>query len=210
MSTAKTNPPPRPAGKRDRILDEALILAGSCGYRGFSFKDLAERCALTKQGVLHYFPSKEDLLLRLLDERDASIEAELLALLDGSGFEPGAGDAKQLEVLREGLAKVIAHMTRFPELIKLHVVLRGEAISVDHPASAYFKARDQATLAWLSERLAPFVPEPHSKARQLLAALLGLQAQWLQEEQGFDLAGEWERALEALLPAAHLGGHSGC
>lgn len=200
MSSTMAEQQGKPAGRRDRILDEALVLAGHCGYRGFSFKDLAERCGLTKQGVLHYFPSKEDLLLRLLDERDASIEADLLNLLAATGFDAGSSDMRQLQILRDALAEVIVLMSRSPDLVRLHVVLRGEAISVDHPASSYFNERDRGTLEWLANRLTPFVSEPYSKARQLLAGLLGLQAQWLQEGQGFDLGEEWSLALAALLP----------
>lgn len=187
--------------RRNQILDHTLILAGQRGYNGFSFKDVAERCHLTKQGVLHYFPSKEDLLRALLDERDASIEADLLGLLAAREFEATDSSDRKLAIFRESLAVVIEHMVRTPDLIRLHVVLRAEAIDREHPACAYFLARDRSTLAWLTQHAAPFCADAEASARHILATMIGLQQQWLQEQMQFDLAKEWRGALAKLLPA---------
>lgn len=186
--------------RREQILDETLLLAGHRGYNGFSFKDLAERCHVTKQGILHYFPSKEQLLRALLEERDASIEADLLGLLASGDFETIEDLSQKLAVFRESLAQVIENMARTPELIRLHVVLRAEAIDPDHPACAYFLERDRSTLAWLTERSAPFFDDARASARLILATMVGLQQQWLQEHMAFDLTQEWRGALIKLLP----------
>lgn len=186
--------------KRDLILDETLILAGNFGYRGFSLSDLAARCGLTKQGVMHYFPTKDRLVLALLDERDASLEADLLGLLAAGGYGEAESGARARAVLRDSLEQLVAQMALTPDLIKLHIVLRAEAIDPDHPAAGYFVRRDRATLDWLALRLTPFSDHPTSLARHILATMLGLQQQWLQEGQGFDLPGEWRSALATLLP----------
>jgi AcrR family transcriptional regulator len=201
MSNPELRPDQPQSSRRDQILDECLFLAGQRGYHGFSLQDLAERCKLTKQGVLHYFPSKDRLLLALLDERDASIEADLLGLLSSGGFEVADSPEASRAIFRESLARVIEHMAAAPDLIRLHVVLRAEAINSEHPASAYFLQRDRATLAWLAERAAPFCEHAVSTSRQILALMIGLQQQWLQEDRGFDLAAEWRCALAILLPA---------
>jgi AcrR family transcriptional regulator len=190
----------RDQSRREQILDETLILAGQRGYNGFSFKDIAERCHLTKQGVLHYFPSKEGLLRALLEERDATIEADLLGLLASAEFETAEEPQHKLAIFRESLAQVIEHMVRTPDLIRLHVVLRAEAIDPSHPACAYFLERDRGTLAWLTERSAPFFGDAEASARHILATMIGLQQQWLQEQMAFDLAKEWRGALAKLLP----------
>jgi AcrR family transcriptional regulator len=188
------------SSRREQILDETLLLAGQRGYNGFSFKDLAERCGLTKQGVLHYFPSKEKLLHALLAERDASIEADLLGLLEAAEFEGTDSPDRKLAIFRESLALVIEHMAKTPELIRLHVVLRAEAIDPDHPACSYFLERDRRTLGWLTQRTAPFCANAQAAARHILATMIGLQQQWLQEQMQFDLAKAWREALTKLLP----------
>lgn len=188
-----------PASKRERILDETFILLGEKGYRGLSFKDLAERCALTKQGVLHYFPTKPNLLLALLDERDASIETYLLDELSAEGFESSQDPEDKRNILRQSLTRVVEHMAGTPGLIRLHVVLRAEAIGSNHPASDYFLMRDRATLEWLIHRMNGLTPAPASAARQILAIMLGLQQQWLQESYTFDLLSEWQQSLGKLL-----------
>lgn len=188
--------------KREQILDEALILAGNSGYRGFSLKDLADRCNLTKQGVMHYFPTKDSLLVTLLHERDAAIEADLVDLLTSADFAICRDDDEKRKIFRICLIQVIENLLLTPAFIRLQVVIRAESISMEHPAKEYFVLRDQGTLTWLADRIGPFSLNAYSTARQILAVMVGLQEQWLQEEQDFDLVDEWRRALEKLLPDA--------
>jgi AcrR family transcriptional regulator len=149
---------------------------------------------------LHYFPSKEALILALLDERDASIEADLLELLASKGFDEARHSSTKLAIFRESLANVVRIMVRSPDLIRLHVVLRAEAIDPAHPASSYFKQRDRGTLTWLAQRAAPFSVDAQTLARCILATMIGLQQLWLQEGMMFDLVEEWRAALDRLLP----------
>src|ERR1700741_3608955 len=57
-----------PELRRQQILDEAIRLIGQLGYQGFTVQELALRCSLTKGGLLHYFGSKEQLLVAILEE----------------------------------------------------------------------------------------------------------------------------------------------
>lgn len=191
-------------GRREQILDAAFALLGEVGYRGLSFQELASQCDLTKQGVLHYFPTKPRLLFALLDERDASIESFLLDRLSASGFDGEAGSDGARAILQDSLVAVVERMIATPGLIKLHVVLRAEAMGSDHPAKDYFLKRDRATRGWLVQRIAVFEAQSMSLARQILAAMLGLQQQWLQEGFAFDLLSEWRSALAKLLETSDL------
>ena len=66
-----TRPSRTDHGKRTRaaILATAAALFAENGYRGTPLATIAAAVDLTQQGVLHYFPSKEALLLALLDEK---------------------------------------------------------------------------------------------------------------------------------------------
>src|ERR1700754_4744594 len=60
--------------RREAILAAANELFAAQGFRGASLSAIAARVGLSEAGVLHHFPSKEHLLLELLDlrhERDA-------------------------------------------------------------------------------------------------------------------------------------------
>ena len=56
---------PETTPRRARILDETLRIVSERGYHGFGIQELAERCGLTKPGLLHHFGSRGELLLAI-------------------------------------------------------------------------------------------------------------------------------------------------
>ena len=56
--------------RRADILRAALEVIAERGYRGASLGSVAERVGLTQQGLLHDFPTKDALLVAVLEERD--------------------------------------------------------------------------------------------------------------------------------------------
>src|SRR3954471_9368047 len=89
--------------RREAIRAAANELFAAQGFRGASLAAIAARVGLSEAGVLHHFPSKEHLLLELLElrherdgERVAQMVAEhevfldaLLALCRGNQRSPG-------------------------------------------------------------------------------------------------------------------------
>jgi AcrR family transcriptional regulator len=197
MTESRTRPEITP--RRASILDETLRIVGQRGYHGFGIQELADRCGLTKPGLLHHFGSKDQLLIALLNERDARHEEEIGALFL-AGYDSVADPKKQREVFLRALVTVVERGLAQPDLMRLQVVLRTEAINPDHPAHEYFAARQKEKLDRLAMRVAPFCAQPQSTARQILADMSGLEQQWLSEEMGFDFLAEWEAALKVLLP----------
>jgi AcrR family transcriptional regulator len=185
--------------RRASILDETLRIVGERGYHGFGIAELAERCGLTKPGLLHHFGSKDQLLIALLNDRDGKYEEEIGTLFL-AGFDSAADPQVQRDVFRRGMLAVAERGLQQPDLMRLQLVLRTEAINPDHPAHAYFIDRQKEKLDRLAMRMTPFVTDPHPKARQLLATLWGLEQQWLSEEMGFDFVAAWSGALKVLLP----------
>jgi len=51
---------------RDRLLSEAEALFAERGFYGVSINDVAQQVSLSKQGLLHYFPTKEKLYAQVL------------------------------------------------------------------------------------------------------------------------------------------------
>lgn len=184
--------------RRDRILEETLRIVGERGYHGFGIQELAERCGLTKPGLLHHFGSKDQLLIALLNEVDARDEAELGALFAAYYEQPGEPAAHR-DTFRRSLLMITGRTLERPELIRLRVVLRAEAINPGHPAHAYFAAREVAALARLTTGATAFSSHPQSTARQVMALMAGLEQQWLRAGGTFDLVAEVDRALELLL-----------
>ena len=169
--------------KRAEILDQAISLFGEAGYRGASLRELAGRCGLSHTGLLHHFPTKESLLLAVLEHRDEADSARL----------SGAGTG--LAVLR-GLVELAALNATRPGIVELFAVLSAEATAADHPAHAYFVQRYLTTVRTVERAyeqlradasLRPGV-EPGAAARQLVALMDGLQIQWLLGGRRIDMA----------------------
>lgn len=98
----------------ERILDGALLSFAQRGYEATSLDALAEGLALRKQSILYWFPSKETLLLAVIDrgagELAVALESALARAGDGwsrvevvvrSVFRLGAARPELLGLVRE-------------------------------------------------------------------------------------------------------------
>ncbi|MGO7983453.1 TetR/AcrR family transcriptional regulator, partial [Rhizobium johnstonii] len=70
VTRAERAPRTDPSIRRTQILDAAVDVFGKQGYRNGSLRDVADAVGLSIQGVLHHFPSKEELLLEVLGTGD--------------------------------------------------------------------------------------------------------------------------------------------
>ena len=181
--------------RREAILAEAIGIIGEHGFRSFSLNKLAVRCGLTNAGVLHYFGSKDGLLVALLQERDRRDEGAVAKLLHAHGLtEPLSRDG--IGVI---LRAIVARNANQPELVRLYAVLRAEALVPDHPAYAYFSNRERATIDLFSQMVAGQVTDSASTGRAISALMNGLEVQWLRENLGFDLVAEWDKIASKIL-----------
>src|SRR5207302_2365014 len=119
-------------GKQNRaaILTAAATLFAENGYRATPLASIAAAVDLTQQGVLHYFPSKEALLLALLDEKYHEDGRLLSARPAHDGLD-----------LLKALQSVVEHNAVVPDRVRVFSALTTEVLSSDHPAHAYFVQR---------------------------------------------------------------------
>lgn len=183
--------------RREQILSEAARIVSERGYHGFGIQELAQRCGLTKPGLLHHFPSKDQLLIALLRDRDRRDEIAVAAATD-AGLAPEC-EPPSLAVVLGSLHAIVERNCAQPELVRLYAMLRAEALSPDHPAHSFFNAREAATLELFAQMVSGHVDHPRSVARALAALMTGLELQWLREDRGFDLLAEWDRAVATIL-----------
>ncbi|MEU1123449.1 helix-turn-helix domain-containing protein [Streptomyces sp. NPDC005899] len=181
--------------RRREILDQAMALFGEAGYRGASLRTIASRCGISHPGLLHHFPTKESLLLAVLEHRD-EVDGEWLSLGGTAGVDRlrRYADLAALNTTRRGI-------------VELFSVVSTEATAADHPAHAYFvrRYRDSvagAELAYAQARadgaLRPGVA-PDAAGRQLIALMDGLQVQWLLGVGVTDMAGVLRAHVQAQL-----------
>ncbi len=70
------------------ILTEAVRQFAECGYEGTSIATIAERAGLSKQNLMYYFPTKQALYQRVLDNVLDDWLARMASLAD-PGKDPG-------------------------------------------------------------------------------------------------------------------------
>ena len=209
-ATASTSGPPRLTGmaatrprtttpegreQRDRILRAALELFTAHGFRGASLDAVANAVGISRQGVLHYFPSKTHLLLGVLDLRD-----ELSAARAEERARAGNWD------LAEGLLDVVSHNQREPDLTRLFTVLAAEGVAPEHPGHERFQERyrhvrlvltQAAREAQESGRFRSDV-DPAIIATLLAAVMDGLQLQFLLDPESVDMVEPLAQLLKLL------------
>lgn len=190
-----------PEVRRARIFDEAIRLIGERGYYGFTVQELAQRCGLTNPGLLHYYPSKLDLLLAVLDEmeaREIEVIEPIVQQAERALEGPHAREAA-LSVLRAIITRGAAKR----EMVRFLAELQAESLSPDHPAFNWWLRREAAMLDLFTRLLHPFVTNPAAIARQTLALIDGLSLQWLRADGAMDIGSEWDSMLMRLLPELH-------
>jgi AcrR family transcriptional regulator len=189
------------AVRRARILDAAMELIGERGYYGFTIQELGTRCGLSKPGLLHYFPSKNHVLLAVLEELEAreTIVMEPLAQMALEGHGENHGREKAISILIAMVDRTIAN-ARFARVV---VGLHGEALDPAHPAHDWWREREARTLGFLRRLLSPFLTDAEAASRLILASMDGLLLQWLSGTSRLDLAQAWRYALTRLVPELH-------
>jgi AcrR family transcriptional regulator len=169
--------------RREEILAAADAAFAKHGFRGASLATIADSVGLSQPGVLHHFPSKEDLLLEVLRYREER------------GLEYVAHAVEEGESYAEALLELCAANAQTPGLVRLFAVLAAESVDDDHPAHELFRERYRHLRRLASARLANeqragrLSPDldPEKLAPQLLALFDGLQLQWLLEPEAIDM-----------------------
>lgn len=168
----RRGPYAKSAYRRRSIVAAAFAVFAANGYRGGSLQDVADRVGLSQTALLHYFPSKRDLLVAVLARRDEVADSSQLG--DGMVFQD--------QLVEQ------AHLNEsVPGLIELYTVLCGESVTDDYPARSYFVQRFDQLRDEYADELREFQAQgrlragvdPERAAASLVALWDGLQTQWL-------------------------------
>lgn len=181
------------AARREAILDATMAEIAERGYRATTLAAVAERVGLTQPGVLHYFPSKEHLLIGVLETRDRWDTAAILA--------------RSPEIRLSHLEQLVELNAARPEMVQTYTALAAESATGQHPAREFFTERyDTLRTAFaglLREEFGDQLPgglTPERAAPLLIAMLDGIQIQWLLEPGKIDMPAAY-RDFVALLSA---------
>ncbi|HEX2142942.1 MAG TPA: TetR/AcrR family transcriptional regulator [Glycomyces sp.] len=181
--------------RREEIVRAAIEVIAERGYRGASLAAVAEKVGLTQQGLLHYFPSKEDLLIGVLQLRDH--------------WDAGDRDYVTDPATMAGLEGLVEANANRPAIIRTFSALLGESVTEEHPAADYFRHRyasvREAMIATLRQEWGDRLPSgltPEDAAPLVIAIMDGLQFQWLHEPETFDMPAAFRAFVRLLDPKA--------
>lgn len=183
------------AARRQEIIEAAVEVFATVGYHKGSLRDVADRVGMSQAGLLHHFPSKEQLLAGVLTWRDDDARAFM-----------GEPAATGTDLLR-GLVDLATYNSGRPQLVELHVILSGEGASVEHPLHDYFVQRYERVYTAIRDAFVEAAErgqlrdgvDPSSAAKTVIALLDGLQLQWLLHRDQVDMAADLRRYLQLLL-----------
>jgi AcrR family transcriptional regulator len=188
----------RGQARREEIVRAAIEVVAERGFLGASLAAVADRVGITQQGLLHYFPTKDELLIAVLKHRDEW----------DTGGSVGTETAVDRSWTVSNLELLVEVNAARPEIVRTFSALLGESVTEDHPAGEYFRERyrwarkgAEAVLRreW-GERL-PSGLTPAEAAPLVLAVMDGLQFQWLHDPDGVDMAETFRAFVRLLGPA---------
>ena len=190
----------RSADARARVLAAAMRALAANGYQGSSLSSIAVDAGLTTPGLLHHFPSKNHLLVALLEERDR-LEA----------VRAGLETTRGLAAL-DRLLELAERNKREPEVVRAFTVLVGESVSAEHPARRWAQERYPRFQANIAAALRRGVDDREIRAdadvdavaAEIMAMMDGLQVQWVLNPSRIDMVyvlGHYFAGLKRLLAA---------
>ncbi len=151
--------------QRQNILRTALSLMAQQGVDGTSMRTLAAATGLNVASLYHYFPSKRDLLVAVLEERG----------LVENVAQPSLSRDPATD-LADLLNDILASMLEVEDFVRL---MLGEVMRGDETASAVgtelFEATQASLEHWLEEHVPPLCPPggEAALARMLRSLLIG-------------------------------------
>ncbi|GIG35744.1 TetR/AcrR family transcriptional regulator [Cellulomonas pakistanensis] len=200
MTDDRRTPRARPEtlARRAEILRAATATFAARGYGKGPLTEIAEQVGMTHAGVLHHFGSKDRLLLEVLRHRDETDVEHL----------PDRRVPDGIELLRHLVRTALANERR-PGIVQAFAVLSAESVTDDHPARPFFTERYRTLRGQVRAALEVVCAERgvdapatvDRAAAAVLAAMDGLQVQWLLAPDEVELAETSAFAIEAVLTA---------
>lgn len=179
MSVKATRRSPRGENRRSAIIDAAAREFALHGYHGASIAAIADKVGITQSGLLHHFPSKEALLDAVVQRRFA----EDAGLADRFGLGESSPFA--------GYDAMVARNIDDPTWVQFLMVITADGLTEDNPAHELIRVRYERVRDRIRDRIRshrgdeyelPAHLDVDDVASLLLAALDGLQLQWLYDD----------------------------
>lgn len=134
---------PQGRGTRERIIEVAIGVFASRGFRSVPLDVIAAEAGVSRQGILYHFESKAELLVAVLEQHEEDNAERAVELF-------AANNRDLIATMRAYVRSSVDNRG----LIRMLLVLAAEAMDADHPAHEFFVERYRQTRAGLEQRIA--------------------------------------------------------
>ncbi|MEO8196222.1 MAG: TetR/AcrR family transcriptional regulator [Thermoanaerobaculia bacterium] len=166
MNTSRNRPPLAPP-RKEEIIDRTFELVRERGFAGLRMRQIADKVGVTEGALYRHFPSKEAILLALVDRMEGRLLAPIRQIAANSDLSP---KQKLEEILRHHLLTVI-------ETRSLPILLLSEASFSEHEELRVRMRRLLSSYLGILESIARETGTTKGFApRELAVLLLGLPA----------------------------------
>jgi AcrR family transcriptional regulator len=180
--------------RRQQIIDAAVELFATKGYRGTGVAALADRVGMTATGLLYYFGSKERLLREVVAERDQADEF-------------GPDGPVPLRLTLTSLRGLGQHNMETAILTRLYVVLGAESLDINDPLHDFFVERYELARQFVCTVLEAEKAEGRVRddvvvdqiSQEVVGMVMGLEVQWLADPERVDLARAFDAYIDRLI-----------
>jgi len=192
---AQRGPYAKGVARRQEVLDVALDVLATNGLRHSSLQEIATRVGLTRPGLLHYFGTREELLVAVLRARHQRD-------IDRGSRRKSAGQS-----LAQAIVTGVLLQHKTPGLVRLDAAMAAEATDPTHPAHLYFRERSRELEHTFARGITHEIEvgrvtsdvDPEVAAQQINSLIDGLHVQWL-IDSSLDARAILTSALARLLP----------
>lgn len=164
--------------RRGQIAAHALEAYSQSGFNNVSLRDIAARCGLSHQALMHYFPTKEALIRAALELRDQRLVQHFATGVDV-----------------QELVRMAADNESRPGHVAMFNIAAAEASTQGHIAHQYYVEFYAELVAAISKSQAVVEAaesvsdlDRHELARLVLAMMDGLQLQWSYRQDDFSVS----------------------
>ena len=167
---------------REEIVKVARDVLVQRGYHGMTFVAVAERAGITRAGLIHHFPSKEHLLLAVMEDRFSENREWMIQQL------------KAGEPVLDIFVALMERLTASPPQSTLLLALAGASIDPSHPAHEWYVVRYRYMRSTMTEHVADNQRRglivkrdpPAQLAIQLIGTIEGVLLHWLYDPDDVD------------------------
>lgn len=182
-----------------QIAAQALEAYSQLGFNQVSLREIASQCGLSHQALMHYFPTKDDLIRAALELRDARLVQhfatgvsvdELIGMATDNESRPGHVAMFNSAVAEASNPDHIAH--------GYYAEFYSELVAALAKAQVQAQFGDKVPAQSTENERSSLAVSATDNARMILAMMDGLQLQWLYRKQEFSVSTLLQTAAQKL------------